>query len=338
MAALQVMLTNHYNSYFDLGIGSTFWGAFSGVPIFLLLTGFFIPMSYEHNSKTNQFLFNRVLKIIPEMWSSVLLGGGLMLIAGYALPVSLIAFLGYLLFYMFFPLYTPDYLRGYGVGALNGALWVIPVQFTFYLMVPFLYKVFHLSKNATLKIVTIFAVFVLINFIVKSVPWSLYSWGVYVSKIFESSIFVHFPMLFIGMLAYKNSDILLRIVKNRFLLFLVLHLSLYYTLVWLGMDHVCLASATSWTKWPLMLTLSLCIFSAGYTLPNLSSNILHGYDLSYALYVYHMPIANFVLFTVGTGVKAGILSTIAVLLVSIFSKRYIEDPFFKLKKNALRKI
>lgn len=86
-----------------------------------------------------------------------------------------------------------------------------------------------------------------------------------------------------------------------------------------------------------MLTLSLCVLSAGYTLPQLSKKILHGCDISYALYVYHMPIANFILFTLGGGLKNGIISSVIVLLFALFSKKYIENPFLKLKKNTILK-
>ena len=33
----------------------------------------------------------------------------------------------------------PDFLRGYGVGVLNGSLWTIPVELQFYALVPLIY-------------------------------------------------------------------------------------------------------------------------------------------------------------------------------------------------------
>lgn len=146
LAAFQVMITNHYNSYFDMGVGYLFFSAFSGVPIFLFLTGMFIPMSFEHNGNVRQFLTNRCLKIFPEMWVSIILGVALMFAAGYRFESSVFSFLAWLASYMVYPLYTPDYLREYGVGAINGALWIIPVQLCFYLLIPILYKFFHFLK------------------------------------------------------------------------------------------------------------------------------------------------------------------------------------------------
>lgn len=337
-AALQVMITNHYDSYFDIGIGSDFWCAFSGVPIFLLLTGFFIPMSFEHNPRIGQFLFNRLLKIVPEMYASIILAVMLMFATGYAVNASFPSFFLWVISYMIYPLYTPDYLRGYGVGALNGALWIIPVQITFYLMLPILYKLFNFETRATLKIILLCVLFAVLKMIVIA---TFHKFGIretsVLFKVYTSSIFVHFPMLLIGMLLYKNFDVLIKIVRNRFLLFLAIHLALYYTFAYFEMEHSTLASASSWTKLPLMITLSLCVFSAGYTLPELSGKILHGYDISYALYVYHMPVANFILYTIGIGSLSFMLSFILVVIVSVVSKYFIENPFLKLKKNTLRK-
>lgn len=232
VAALQVMIANHYNTYFDIGIGSSIWGAFSGVPIFLLMTGFFIPMSFEHNSETEQFIFNRILKIVPEMWASIILGVVLMFIAGYTINIPLPEFLLYVIAYMFYPMYTPDCLRGYGVGTINGALWIIPVQITFYLLIPVLYKFFNFKKSATLKIILLFALFVVIETIGELIftRSSGMSGKSFLFKAYSTSILIHFPMLLFGMLMYKNLNFFIKLVRNRFLLFLVLHLGLYYTL------------------------------------------------------------------------------------------------------------
>jgi len=338
LAALQVMITNHYNSHFGMGISCSLWGAFAGVPIFLLLTGFFIPMSFEHNSKTKEFLFNRLLKIIPGMWFSIILGVLLMFLAGYDIHASFKSFIIWLTSYLIYPLYTPEYLRGYGVGAMNGSLWVIPIQLTFYLMIPFLYNFFNFRKNANLKIITLFIFFVATKFVIEYAFQRMGLAGTPAHKVFTSSIFVHFPMLCIGMIAYKNFDILIKIVKNRFLIFLAIHLGLYYTFYGIGMEYSCLDTSNSWTKWPLIATLSLCIFSGAYTLPNLSYKILRRYDLSYHLYVNHMPVGNFILFTLGIGFFNAILSTIIVVFVSILSKKIHNRSFHKDEKERIEKM
>jgi peptidoglycan/LPS O-acetylase OafA/YrhL len=35
--------------------------------------------------------------------------------------------------------YNPDFLRGYGVGVLNGSLWTISVELQFYVMLPWVW-------------------------------------------------------------------------------------------------------------------------------------------------------------------------------------------------------
>lgn len=337
-AALHVMLANHYNIYFNMEVTPSFLHAFSGVPIFLFLTGMFIPMSFEHNGNVGQFLTNRCLKIFPEMWVSIILGVALMFAAGYRFESSAFSFLAWLASYMVYPLHTPAYLREYGVGAINGALWIIPVQLCFYLLIPILYKFFSFSKNASAKIILLFFAFVLTGLGVKfALEAAGFGSGSALYKIYSSSILVNFPMLLFGMFAYKNFRLLKRITENKFLLFLALHMALFYGFKFLGLESSCLASSPSWTKWPLMVTLCLTVLSAGYTLPNLSKKILGKYDLSYSLYVYHMPIANFVIFTCGSDWRCGVLAAIACLFVSVLSKHFIETPILKLKKNPLRR-
>ena len=81
--ALQVAFANHYISYFEIDIDMTIMHAFSGVPVFFFLAGIFIPMSIKNNNNSLLFIKNRVLKIFPLMWISILFSVSLMFIAGY---------------------------------------------------------------------------------------------------------------------------------------------------------------------------------------------------------------------------------------------------------------
>ena len=72
-------------------------------------------------------------------------------------------------------------------------------------------------------------------------------------------------------------------------------------------------------------------------MPKLGRKLLGGFDLSYALYVYHMPIANFVIYVFGSTWQYGVLSILVVVGGAVLSKKYLEDYFVRLKKNSLRR-
>ena len=338
-AAVQVMVLNHYNSYFHFKFDFAWcFEAFSGVPIFLFITGFFIPMSFEHNPKVFQFLRNRCLKIFPEMWASIFLSVILMLLSGYEIRASVSSFMLYVLSYLIYPLYTPEYLRGYGAGTLNGVLWIIPVQLCFYAAIPVLYKVFDFKRRSSIWLLLLFIFSIAFNSLVYEV---FHSFGISESgafaKAYKWSIFVHCPMLILGMFFFKNRERMHRLLSGKFPIVLAVHLCIFFALHCLGLPNYPLGQESGYFKYIVMVSLAFCVFSAGYSMPKLGRKLLGGFDLSYALYVYHMPIANFVIYVFGSSWKYGVLSAFAVVGVSVLSKKYLEDYFVRLKKNSLRR-
>ena len=328
------MVFNHYLGHFKVDT-SLHTIIFSGVPIFFFLAGIFISMSFSKNNDVFNFFRNRVLKVFPVMWISIILGFLLLLLSGYVLNVSAFDIIGWLVFYMFYPLYTPDWLRGYGVGALNGALWIIPTQLTFYL-----FAVLFLSfvkKNRSLWIVVLFVILTAIQLLMQKIVLPTINIAFF-TKVFESSFFVHFPMFLFGMFVYFNFDFFYKITKNKFWLFFILHLGFFCCVYYLlGMQDLS-ASATSKTllRYPFMITMGLFVLSIGYTIPNLSQKLLRRNDISYCLYVFHMPIANVVLYKFGTGFFNMSLAVFATVSVSIFVYYFIEKRLLCMKKNTLR--
>ncbi len=336
--ACQVMLSNHYIWHFELFVPEfvrSFFGWFSGVPIFFFLAGLFIPMSFCKNPKTMQFLQNRILKIFPVMWISIFLGVILMFISGFYPETSIFSFFKWLIIYLLYPLYTPEWLRGYGVGAINGALWVIPAQITFYLFVPCFYLYFKLNHRKGLWVLMTF--FVLLAF--KCIFGSFIENSSILYKVFSSSFFVQFPMFIFGMIVFENLDFFYKLVKGRFWIFFIIHCILGGVFKYFDIPVSSLAGMDiPILNYIFMISLGLCVLSAGYSYPTLSDKILHRKDISYGLYVYHMPIANFFLQTYGVGWFSAILSTIITFIISIFSYKFIEIKFLSMKKSSLRKV
>ena len=61
--------------------------------------------------------------------------------------------LGQLSFVQF---YNPDFLRGFGVGVVNGSLWTIAVELQFYVAVPILFWVVNKYKKSWLFLIPLF--------------------------------------------------------------------------------------------------------------------------------------------------------------------------------------
>ena len=147
IAAIQVMIL-HCRGHLSVVLpGKTenavdFLKHFPGVPIFFTVSGFLIFWSYERiYGQLGRYFKNRLLRIYPALYLCLILtvlmiffslGADVILQNAKAFSIWLA---GQLTFFQF---YTPDFLRSLGTGVPNGALWTIPVELQFYLLVPVL--------------------------------------------------------------------------------------------------------------------------------------------------------------------------------------------------------
>jgi peptidoglycan/LPS O-acetylase OafA/YrhL len=123
-----------------------------GVPAFFFISGFLISASWERNPDIRTFFANRFLRIFPGLWAATLLAAATLLVFGSGVDLrgNLPTFgLWFFTQSTIFQAWTPDFLRGYGVGAVNGSLWTIAVELSFYAFIPVLYLVFRSFGRAT---------------------------------------------------------------------------------------------------------------------------------------------------------------------------------------------
>ena len=326
LAALQVAIKH---ALVHLGLDGP-WadalGIFPGVPIFFFISGFLIFQSYQNGSSLYQFSINRVLRIYPALIVCFLVSITLVVCTGYLHWRDLIT-LPFLLWaaaqLSFLQIYNTDLLRGFGVGALNGSLWTVAVELQFYLLTPLL-------AWLTLRRDWLWALIIALG-IVANLTLGLGSDG-FAAKLFSVSFPPWFYMFVLGAWLSTRQDWQKRL----------LHLSPAYFLA--GYSVVALLGWQAGVRIhgneinPLSyLLLAALIFRLAYSRPKLSDRILRRNDISYGVYIYHMPVLNLFVFYGMSGSLWWVLAaTLITVTFALASWRFVERPALRLKKLALR--
>ena len=252
-----------------------------GVPVFFFLSGLFISCSLEKYS-TKQYLLKRFVRIYPELWVCVLLNLGLIFLSGVRCGVrDLLIYLGTQL--TAFQFYTGAWLREYGVGVPNGALWTITVDIQFYLIVIPLAKMLN-GRRLRTWIASLAGLMTL--------DWALEAFfikgGTLIYKLLQCNIIPFLWIFLSGMLIHRYADTLIpRLVKLR-AVFLVLYI------IWQYAAPAHIKQCFEGIRYNIVTTaLLLCLvasfgFSAKYRIRR---------ECSYSFYLYHMVVIGWIIQT-----------------------------------------
>lgn len=348
-AALQVAFhhTVHHlsiNNSYILKI-SKFLSIFPGVPVFFIISGFLISASYERNKNIKQYFLNRFFRIYPALWVGLFFSMFILFYFGFFCKNFINQ--GLLWFFCqatFFQFYTADFLRSFGVGAVNGSLWTITVEIQFYLLIPILYffsrKIVR-NENLGFILLIILAASVYIFYRkfgetglhVSATIENLKLDNSFFIKLFHVTIFPHIYLFLLGVFARKYWNFFQRILKGNFFYFIVSYIFLYY---FFGDYFVFGTNSPN----PLTAILLAClVVSAAYSFPSLSDKCLKGRDLSYGIYIYHMLVVNFV-YQMGCFYKLQylFLALLITIMLASISWYFIEKPFLKRKKKTLHAV
>jgi len=332
-AASQVAIS-HITSH--LGVESSILGVlslFPGVPIFFFVSGYLIYGSYEQgnknpnpNTNTNlNFFVKRFLRLFPALWLCFVLSILSVWASGYLSEVdfSISDFAIWVITQnTIFQFYNPDFMRGYGVGVINGSLWTISVELQFYILTPFLFLLLNKLRSHYVILVLLF--------LVVANAYNTLNEGLNVyQKLLNVSFAPWLYMFMLGSLAYKYSSLVSVVKRINFIIFLVLFVVSYFVTKDYGWGND--INPISY------LLLAALVLKAAYTKPSLSDALLKKNDISYGIYIFHMPIVNYLMYQGVMGVNGLVLAAIATLVVSILSWFYYEKRILALKKSALRK-
>ncbi len=301
---------------------------FPGVPIFFFISGFLIFQSYQNSGDLKKFSLNRLLRIYPALIACFIFSVLLVLATGYLQPGVLVSkpFIFWSLAQLsLVQFYNPEFLRNFGVGVLNGSLWTISVELQFYLLTPLLA---YLTLQRRWVWAVIASSSIVANFVMFF--WTGNSFG---PKLFSVSFLPWFYMFVLGAWLSVRADWQARLkafsVKLSLITYLVVAL-----LGWLAGLTV-LGNEINPISY---LLLAAMVFKLAYTQPELARRLLRGNDISYGVYIYHMPVVNYMVFKYWTGQPALVLTALLVTFgLAALSWFMIERPALRLKRRALRK-
>lgn len=317
-----------------MGIHATWMTAlsyFPGVPIFFFISGYLIYQSYANipgPRRLRVFFTNRALRLFPALYVCIVLSLLLTYFSGYfaTVKISTAQWLSWLAAQLsFLQFFNPDFMRGYATGKLNASLWTITVELQFYILTPLIFLLFTRYRKIAL---TVFMVFALLNtgnsFLNPRITT--------LQKLFNVSFAPWIAMFAVGAFISTQRALQAWILKVHVLVPLCLYLLAYHLSV-----RTDLGTANS-MNFIAFILLAWLIFKLAFTAPGLSEALLHKNDISYGIYIYHMPIVNFMIYKGMTGSYLYLIAAILLTAVTaLLSWRLIEKPALRLKKFTLRR-
>ena len=305
-----------------------------GVPIFFFVSGFLVYGSYEKSILSSQypnfnFFVKRFLRIYPALIICTLLTILSVWQNGYFNSINISFkdfttwFLGQVTFLQF---YSPHFWSGYGLGNPNGCLWTISTEIQFYLLTPIIF--FIANRFSKLKFILFISFFLILNLF--NIHFNDRS--NYFLKLFFYSSPPWIYMFLIGCFIYKSKNLINLINKIPYFIIFSLFIFTYISSKDIGWGD---------SLNPIgFIILVLLVLKSAYTFPSLSDRILKRNDFTYGIYMYHIPIINYLLYLnfKSSELSFYIYASILTLIFAILSWKIIEKPLLSFKKNILQGI
>lgn len=335
IAAMQVAVV-HAKESFEVEVPEVvefLLDAFPGVPVFFFLSGLLIYRSYANAGGLGSFAMNRALRLLPALWTCVLVAFVSVLATGYPLAdVGVARIAMWLAAQMsIVQFWNPSWLREYGVGVVNGSLWTIAVEIQFYALTPVLAWAVARSRDGARTLLATAGVFGLANLAYLALPRDLAT--SLAGRLAMVSFAPWFYMFVLGAWVATRPALIAWVVARP--------LS-----AWLGI-YVALAAVTRTVGLPLgnmvhpvlVLALIPVVLQVGFARPGLAERWLRGHDISYGAYIYHMPVINVLLETGVLDRWGAVAATLVLTVVLAFASwRIVERPALRLKRRTLRPV
>lgn len=295
---------------------------FPGVPIFFLISGYLISMSYEKNPNIKVYVKNRFLRIIPGLYVSFFVGLLILWYFGQFNDVGVMDVLPWIVAqFTLFQFYNPEFIRDFGVGVINGSLWTISVELVFYIILPFLY--IFLQKDFYKRFAGLMIVSLVFYYYIHYVSANILIY----EKLIKVSILPYLFYFLTGMFFYKKREFTQSYLEDK----MFVYLALYALVCYLHVDFFVYDVFRQ-------LVFALFVFSFVFSYKILSYRLMKHNDFTYGVYIYHMLIVNVFVQKEHLGeVEYLIMVIILSVLCGILSYFLIEKPFLSMKKKSLYK-
>ena len=301
---------------------------FPGVPIFFLISGFLIYQSLVNTRSLAAFATNRVLRIYPALIVCFVFSVLVVVASGYLdwRQVASRPFLAWALSQLtIVQIYNPEFLRSFGIGVINGSLWTISVELQFYLLAPVLAWIVA-RRNAAWP-------FVLALFVAANVLLTLWTSTGFPRKLFSVSFPPWFYMFVLGAYISTRPDWVQRIRATRLWVFAAAYL--FVAAAGWALGATVIGNEVNPVSY---MFLAALVLKLAHSMPDLSSRLLRKNDISYGVYIYHMPLINLLVYLGWTGSgPAVVLAMLATYALALFSWVLVERPALALKRYTLRR-
>jgi peptidoglycan/LPS O-acetylase OafA/YrhL len=327
LAALQVMVIH---SMARLGVpvpGGLKWLEwFPGVPIFFVISGYLVSASFERQDNLWRYLKNRFLRIYPGLWACIGVTVIVTTILGYKrthlldfawLPAQLLGLI-----------YTPEFLKHFGVGTYNGSLWTIPIELQFYLVLPLVYFARQRFRKSDSVVPVLLGLFIVIVLILNyALPGFNTQQETRIDKVIRYTFVSSFYLFLLGVALQRVHAFRSKIIAGKALYWIAGYVLLMLVLP----EHLS----------PVLMVLSYLVLgittvSVAYTVPKAGEQILRGQDISYGVYIYHGLVINLL---VEMNMRPGLyeigIVVISTLVLGAVSWKLVEQPFLRKKKRKL---
>ena len=307
-----------------------------GVPIFFVISGFLVTASYERSPSLVQYFANRFLRVYPALWFCFAIA--LSLVLYYQLPYDTRTLLLWCAAQVTVgQFWNPDFVRGWGVGVMNGSLWTIPVELQFYIAIPILYLLARAVRPAVQRLGGDLHVMAVV--LVALGCYTSWSHGQFKPSD-EALTAKLYGVTLIPWLYYFLVGLFLRRVhalKPSYFEGKVLHWGAAFV-AWTVFAHYVLQWKVegNYLNSVSIFIMGGATISLAFTKPDLSNKLLHHNDISYGMYIYHMIIVNLFIANGFTGTLGALVTMlVCTFALGFASWKLLEKPALALKKSSL---
>ncbi len=334
-AALQVVY-EHVLSHLDVKIPwaealGQLANLFPGVPIFFVLSGFLVYWAFSKCPEWRRFARNRFLRLYPGLWVSF--ACTCFLLVGFRVVTPKMFLTRQLLVWVLtqitvFPVYTPDVLRPWGAHNPNGSLWTIVVELQYYMAVPLLHRMLG-GRNWAVVWAGLFA----LSYSGSLALGHLTGVSGTAGKLAAVLLLPYLFYFLMGIGLYKAWPQISPYLVGRGLWWAAAYVG--YTVTF---SAVLRLYDISYMPSPLGLVgymiMAAAVLSTAYSAPAFAKSVLHGTDLSYGIYIYHMLVINSLMALNLTGTSRWMAFAIGcTLAMSAISWQFVEHPALRLKSK-----